>query len=365
MGSNISIQSTCPRYVNATFPPVTSTQSNYNDFNKYVLTQPNVTGVSVLVTWNSIESNTIPGSYNFSTWDANLLHFKTAGKIVNLIVKPVDEGTTNHGTPTYVFGTNWATTVGAINPQNVAYCPYFPGSGVLTNTYANINNPNFDITGFPVSYELPFKAAYKNFIAAVIQHYSNPGPNVPKIGYIRFGMSAGGEAVPLCKTYWPGYSQTAYLNYIKEMMLFIASKNPSMKMLADLNVVNNTTIYTDSEAVYAVKYGNMGFGTNGLQISDITNYPNSTSDWVNMFSLYKDQLINGDLITLSLQTFLTSDPTNVLQTGSLVDLLPFAKKYYTNNLEIYTCDLLLAYDPNYSTTTCYTQHPGYGNYSAA
>ena len=68
---------------------------------------------------------------------------------------------------------------------------------------------------------------------------------------------------------------------------------------------------------------------------------------------------------LSLQTFLTSDPTNVLQTGSLVDLLPFAKKYYANNLEIYTCDLLLAYDPNYSTTTCNSQHQGYGSYSAA
>jgi hypothetical protein len=54
-------------------------------------------------------------------------------------------------------------------------------------------------------------------------------------------------------------------------------------------------------------------------------------------------------VTLSLQTLGWSDPTGASQTGSLVQLIPFAQQNAVNNLELYLPDVGLAFDlANYS-----------------
>ena len=49
-------------------------------------------------------------------------------------------------------------------------------------------------TPYPVYYVDPFKSYHKTFIQAVLNRY---GAN-PNVGYIRFGLSKGGEASPTC-----------------------------------------------------------------------------------------------------------------------------------------------------------------------
>jgi hypothetical protein len=329
-----------PNRVYAVFPPVTPADSNFNDFNTYVLTNGNIAGVTVGMPWNSIESDTTPGSYDFTSFDSNLQHFISAGKTVNLIVEPVKEGGVNTYTPSYVFGASWAASVAA-PPLDVVTCNSYPGDGISVDT------------GMPVVYEAPFQTAYKNFIGAVVQHYTN-NPNV-SIGYIRFGLVMGGEAAPLCYTAWPGYSETVFLNYVQSMLQYQSSLKPPMQILANIHFVdsNANTTYADTEAQYAVQFG-FGFGNNGLQKSDLTNYAANApcnADWCAMFNQYAaSTMADGKPIQLELQTLGPTDPTGASQTGSLAQLLPFAAQRHCNLLELWPPDLLLAFDPNYAST---------------
>lgn len=139
------------------------------------------------------------------------------------------------------------------------------------------------------------------------------------------------------------------------MTQYIAAQRSPITQLADLNSAGFPPDpgYADAEAGYAATNG-LGFGTNGLQVSDIANYAagkGCTSDWCAMFDLYFNATgANGKPITLSLQTLLASDPTNAQATGSLAQLLPFVKTRHATNLELYVTDLLLAFDPNYVNT---------------
>jgi hypothetical protein len=346
-----------------------------------------ITGVAVAMPWSQIESSnsagTASGGYDFSAFDASLAPY--ASRKVNLIVWPATEGgnndpfTANQGsTPVYVFSTDWATSVGAPNPQDMAVCSSYTGdSGNPFYSEAagsgggawNITTSS-DLSGLPVSYEAPFTVAYQNFIKAVIAHYNLP--TSPKIGYIRFGFSQGGEDSPECNQYWgppnaPNYSKTMYLSYIQNMTEFVKAQNPSMTILADLHAVgappNPDYGYADSEASYA-ETEQFGIGTNGLQQSDVTSFDNNQpcdSDWCSLFAPNPPFSYNP---TLSLQTLQWSDPTNVATTGSLAPvgsfpgLIPFAQAHAANNLELYLADLAIAFDSgnycNYDHSACAT-----------
>src|SRR4029077_17744543 len=132
----------------AVYPPVSPTDPDYHDFSTYVLPTSNIAGVTVGMPWNQIESNTVPGSYDFSTFDSNITQFLAVGKIVNLIVEPVTEGGTNRFTPSYVFGSSWASTCCGSTPVDVVTCGSYAGNGTVDS-------------GMPVVYEPPFETAYK------------------------------------------------------------------------------------------------------------------------------------------------------------------------------------------------------------
>jgi hypothetical protein len=247
-------------------------------------------------------------------------------------------------------------------PQDMAVCGSYPGDS-SNPFYAqatsgggglwNINTSS-DLSGLPVSYETPFMTAYQNFIKAVIAHY-NGNAQTP-IGYIRFGFSQGGEDSPECNQYWPNYSESTYLSYVQTMTNSVQQQGPSMTILADMHAVgppgNIDYNYADTEAADAVA-DQFGFGTNGLQQSDVTNFAMGQpcdADWCAEFLKYFSTQENGKPITLSLQTLQWSDPTNVAQTGSLAPvgsfpgLIPFAQQQHANNLELYLADVGLAFD---------------------
>jgi hypothetical protein len=94
-------------------------------------------------------------------------------------------------------------------------------------------------------------------------------------------------------------------------------------------------------AARAVQDG-IGIGSQGLQSSDLTNYPNCTVDWCNLFNQYTGQ------VPLELQTLSQSDPSGAGATGSLVTLLPFAVQHHATIMELYWEDWLTGFDPNFT-----------------
>jgi hypothetical protein len=349
------------------FPVLTPNSPIYSSFLANVL--PNISGVSVSMSWNQIETQ--QGTYDFTSFDASLAPYEQPGKMVNLIVWPATEGGDNNpadggSTPPYVFTPNYATSVGVSTPQDMTVCENYQGDSgspygktdFTSGGIWNSNDPTYgsDISGLPVSYEAPFMVAYQKFIAAVIAHYNASG--APAIGYIRFGFSQGGEDSPECNQYWPQASSTlfpgcsisdfrsGYLCYVQAMTNFVKQQNPSMTILADLHAVGPPGSvdysYADTEATDAVA-DSLGIGTNGLQQSD-TQGGQCDSDWCATFAKYHTDFNSQSNITLSLQTLQWTDPTNAAQTGSLTVLEPFAKANFANNLELYLADVGLAYD---------------------
>ncbi|MFZ0417343.1 MAG: hypothetical protein WAM04_04515 [Candidatus Sulfotelmatobacter sp.] len=365
-----------PRQVQALLSGNFSGAPYFNSFLSNVL--PNISGVSVALQWSQIESTNAQGDgsggYDFTSFDTSLQPFVQAGRTVNLIVWPATEGGNNDpnsggSTPAYVLSSGYATSLNT-TPQDMTVCPNYTGdssnpyyaetqsgSGGIWNVLTNE-----DLSGLPVSYELPFMTAYKAFIQQVISHYNQAGTTingvtVPTIGYIRFGFSQGGENSPECNQFWPNFSQTTYVtDYVGPMTQLVAQQSPKMTILEDMHALGNLSnesasvyiAYADQEAQIAATNG-LGIGTNGLQASDITQFAANQpcdSDWCNMFAQYASVPYK---ITLSLQTLQWTDPTGAAQTGSLTVLEPFAKKQGANNLELYLADVGLAFDSaNYS-----------------
>jgi hypothetical protein len=220
---------------------------------------------------------------------------------------------------------------------------------------------------YPVPYETPYMTAYEAFVAAVIAHY-NASANLSQISYMRVGRSVGGEAYPYCISNLENlpapntYSMTAWLNFYTDIDEFVQAQNPKMEILDPLNESGSGSTadktYGSDEAGIAVSYKNAsgatnGFGSQGLQASDITNYAaasDCSSDWCNMFNQYYQ---TG--IPLELQQYGLSAPVAITNTtsatGDLRPLLPFAVQRHMTVLELYYLDALLAYDPNYCVLT--------------
>jgi hypothetical protein len=244
--------------------------------------------------------------------------------------------------------------------------------------------------GIPVSYNLPMMSAYQKFAAALYNHYATSPPSGFKVGYIRFGMTEGGEASPLCNTAnsqssgWPEYSKYTYLAYISDMTNYfggLGTTNPAQT--ADMHMVGNPgdPDYADQEALYAFN-NSIGIGTNGLSANDVLNLTGGTGytqlcsttpqgctsgDWYYNFDVvpvgtgtgYCGQTMNNGyhpICSLQTQTYSTPTDNTPPNTGSLSaittsptfpGLIPTAQTYGATNLEIYPIDTLLATSPNY------------------
>ncbi len=298
-----------------------------------------VCGGDIAVVWSQIDSGN--GQYNWSSVDSVMAPWIAAGKSVNLIVWGVSDSSSNDATPAYV-------------QNDPAY-----------QAVSCANEGTSTLYSYPVYYSPGYKNNYKTFIQAVLNRYgSNPG-----VGYIRFGISRGGEAFPTCLTQMMalgGYSisqfDAVWEGYISEMTAFqqsalnaiAASSGRVVQLMAALNQYGTPIQYnvTSFEAQNAVSLG-FGFGSQGLQLSDIANYKASapcSSDWCANFALFAGQA------PLELQTIAASDPTNAPGgTGSMVTLLPFTLQLHTQILEVYLQDLEIAYDPASPNYAMYSQ----------
>ncbi len=229
-------------------------------------------------------------------------------------------------------------------------------SGSATTTGTVISRQQ----SYPVPYETPYKTGWEAFIAAAVIHFNN-SPNFSQIDYMRVGRSVGGEAYPYCIPTMEAlpapntYSKSGWLAYYTAIDDFVQSQSPKMVILDPLNEAGSGASrdpsYGTAEAQTAMKHQNAngvvnGFGSQGLQASDITNYPSCASDWCNQFNAYFATNDNLELQQLSLSAPVAVSGVNS-GTGDLRLLLPFAVSHHMTILELYNLDALLAYDPNY------------------
>jgi Putative Ig domain len=325
------------------FPPTNPNTSDFKAVQQYLMSNPVVAGGNITVEWGMVDQGN--GVYDWANTDAEIAPWAAAGKKVNLIVWANSDSTTspcsngaanptgNCGIPSYVWK--------SLGSSNYTTC---------VTQYGTQQIPNFlDRAGFQIPYQ--------QFMSAVIQKYGSD----PEIGYIRFGLGHGGETYPV--TGWNtttaacgkafaswGVTVTTWETYLAGMLNYEATLHSTKQLMVGVTPMGApNTVVPDYVAPLAVPM-KVGFGSQGLQQSDITNYPNCTANWCNLFAQFTGQA------PLELQTYLQSCPDNSCTTGSLVNLVPFAVSHHATVLEIYYQDWLLAFDPSY---------PGNSEYGAS
>jgi len=313
----------------------------FKDLATYLDGNSDVNGATIGIEWGGMDQGPSAGSsqYDFSYPDAQAQPWIQIGKKVNFVVwANADDAGTNCNTwgkyglnntgncaiPAYVW-----TALGA---SNITTC---------STQYGTQQMPNYLASAF--------QSNYQAFMAAMIQHYANN----PNIGYIRFGLGHGGESLPVANwndtttacgqayvNTW-GLTIQGWENYLSTMLNYEGSLNSPVQLMVGVTPMGNPgDTVPDYAAPNAVQNG-IGFGSQGLQLSDVNNCPGATADWCELFGQYTGQ------VPLELQTYLQSCPDNNCTTGSLVNLIPFAVANHATIFEIYYQDWLTAYDPNY------------------
>ena len=325
------------------FPPTDTKTKSFQSVQNFLLTNPAVTGANFAVQWGVIDQGpTATQRYDWSSIDSAIAPWVAAGKKVNLVVwansdnsgPTCSNGTANTtgncGIPAYV----WT----ALGPSNYTEC---------STQFGNQRIPNYlDRAGF----QLP----YQQFIAAVLMKY---GTNA-NVGYIRFGLGHGGETLPVAGwndtttacgqafARW-GVTITSWESYLAGMLNYESSLQASKQIMVGVTPMGSPSTMVPDFAAPLAAAERIGFGSQGLEKSDITNYPNCTADWCNLFAQHAGE------VPLELQTYLQSCPDKTCQTGSLVDLVPFALSHHATVLEIYYQDWLLAFDPTFPGNSQY------------
>ena len=313
-----------------------------------------VGGINPVLDWASIDT----AHGDLTTINNNLAAFDTtvAGyfpnslptKKINLIVqgvtggKAIGGGAPNTSTPGYVLG---ALT---------GHIYYDCGYGQQTTPPALPG-------GFPAVWLQAYYQPYQAFIQAVLNHYSPTGTSILAnyIGYIRFGLSAGGEVYPFCD---PGEAADSdWTSYVGVMDPWFHQQGSPIQLMASINQDDAESGYSlpDTDAGDAWT-SSIGFGSQGLQQKDYESGV-CTSDWCASFATYYNKPPAG--VPVELQTVLLSDPipgdpivrNTPSQTGSLSQLLPFAIANHAEIFEIYPFDLLYAFDSSYCTVSGSTQ----------
>ena len=325
------------------FPPTNPNTSDFKAVQQYLMSNPVVSGGNLTVEWGMIDQGpTTNPQYDWSSIDSEIIPWAATGKKVNLVVWANSDSTV----ATCSNGTASPTGNCAIP----AYVWKSLGSANYTSCVTQYGTQQIPNYLDRASFQIP----YQEFMAAVIQKYGSD----LDIGYIRFGLGHGGETYPA--TGWNtataacgkafaawGVTVTTWESYLASMLNYEASLHATKQLMVGVTPMGTpNTLVPDYVAPLAVPM-NIGFGSQGLQQSDITNYPNCTANWCSLFAQFTGQA------PLELQTYLLSCPDNSCTTGSLVNLVPFAVSHHATVLEIYYQDWLVAFDPLYPGNSQY------------
>ncbi len=282
----------------------------------YQIAEPTVMGQTIVVVWSDVDTGT--GVYNWSSIESQISPWWAAGKKTGLVVWYLSEGTAPVATPAYVL---------AQLPPTVSCTD---GSGA---TFANI----------PDVLSTAFQSAYTTFLKAFFAKYGSD----PRIAYIRVGMGSGGETYPRCtRTQESSYGMTQSLwqNYVESMMSTEHTFTGSVPVMVGINCygtpcpTTNPFAFPSSVAALAVSFG-WGFGSQGLQESDITSFDAGKpcgTNWCALFSEYPTSFHELQFLT-------GSCPNNTCSTGSPSVLIPFASARGDKVLEMNNQQLGIAF----------------------
>jgi hypothetical protein len=275
---------------------------------------PAVCGANIYVPWRSVDNG--PGvnpRYDWSSVDQQIAPWSAAGKVVNLIVWATGYGAKANATPDYVFSSVASVT-----------CPSFGRA--------------------PVFWDRGFRDNYQSFMSAVVSKY---GRNA-SIGYIRFGLGAGGEIYPACMYALMdhGFSKSTWRKYLFDMLDYERSLNSPKQLAVGLNAFGDPSdlAFTAEVAEHAVQNG-IAIGNQGLTVQDARNDAAGRpcmADWCRIFRRFRGT------VPLVLQTGGATNPDGSEPAGSMTAILPFALSQHVQIFEIYVEDFLVAYDPSNS-----------------
>jgi hypothetical protein len=273
---------------------------------------PAVCGANIYIPWRDVDKG--PGAsprYDWSSIDRQIEPWTGAGKMVNLVVWATTYGAKATATPDYVF-----------------------------SSVASVNCPTFGHV--PVFWDRGFKDNYQSFMSAVVNKY---GSN-KSVGYIRFGLGAGGEIFPACMYALTdhGFSKPTWRKYLFEMLDYEKSLHSPKQLAVGLNAFGNPPDFnfTGEIADHAVQNG-IAIGNQGLSVQDAKNDAAGRpcmADWCRIFRRARGK------VPLVLQTGGITNPEGAEPAGSMVDILPFALSQHVQIFEFYVEDLLVAYDPS-------------------
>lgn len=277
-----------------------------------LLHNPVVCGANFYIVWNEVDRG--PGAdprYNWSSIDAQVAPWIAAKKRVNLIVWATTYQKGASATPDYVFARVPSVT-----------CPAFGH--------------------VPVFWNPEFMHSYQSFMGAVIEKF---GQN-PAVGYIRFGLGAGGEIYPACMHFMAdqGFTDGVWQKYIFEMLDYEKSLHSPKQLAVGLNAYGEPPHLDFAAAVAAravedgIAIGNQGLTADDAR-NDVAGKP-CMADWCRIFRQERGK------VPLILQTGNPTDPDRSGEIGSLVDMLPFAVGQRVQVFELYPRDWLVAYDPH-------------------
>ena len=281
------------------------------------------------------------------------------------------------------------TTVGCLDPTIQKINAIGLGNDIALVAKGTVGNPVYgSVDGstctsgiIPIQWRPNFRRAWQTVIQQAVAHFASNS----NLAYLRFGMGIGGQTNPTdgisaqdpnkvaCETQmtkfgftsvappWPdpGSSQwslvsATWTSYLKTMLQYERSLNsPKLIIITTSPIVFSPVDLTtpDATAANAVANG-IGFGNQGLQKSDPLNLAAGVrcygGDWCANFEKYRGQ------VPLELQTLFYSDPTDASQTGSLVNLLPFATTQGAQILELYVDDWMCTYDSSWNGNNTYS-----------
>jgi hypothetical protein len=245
---------------------------------------PTLCGVSLVVRWSDLESQ--KGVYDFSEIDdpttGLAAPYVNAGLTVNLLFEDGPErGPNNPVTPAWVT----ADTTGGGDGVPVVDCDSQPPA-------PDYMSPVFERDWF-------------DFISHAIAHYSgNASTLAPRIGYMRFAIGFGVEAIPAhfddgahadCLAKWEAdpvdFTYDGWVQHAKNVVNAMGRQTTDKQLLVALNGLDGGPSiydYPDQVAEDAAGKG-IGFGTENLGIANValaTSIPGACNPQAKIVNLY-------------------------------------------------------------------------------
>ncbi|HEY5258693.1 MAG TPA: hypothetical protein VIJ12_10000 [Candidatus Baltobacteraceae bacterium] len=289
---------------------------------------PTLCGVSLVVQWADLEPQ--KGVFDFSEIDGPnglAAPYANARLTVNLLFSAGPErGAKNPVTPA------WVTDPSGDDVPVVKCTDQPPAPDYMDPT---------------------FEQDWHDFITAAVQHFSyNNSTLAPKIGYMRFAIGFGVEAIPAhfdngehadCLPIWTsqvGFSYDGWVQHAKNVVRFLSDQNTDKQLLVALNELDGGPSFYDypNQVTEDAANHGVGFGTENLGISNValpTSKPAACDPQAKIVNLYWCQAFTRHVgvVPFEFQTIVAS--TAPMPGVSPIDLGKALEYGLDNNTQIF------------------------------